>query len=432
MYPTVRELAKKISSNETNIFNSIDTSEFAKFNTILNNTCKMPKNLEYKNIGNILITGTTGFLGAHVLDKYLQNEKGIAYCLIRPEPGLTLENKLLKKLHFYFGEKYDKYIGNRIIIVNADITKNNLGLSQEELYNLSNNITCVINCAAKVSHFGNYNIYKEVNVIGTENLLKLCLQFNKRFYHVSTLSVSGNSLVDQSYMEQSFENEVIFRENNFYINQALDNVYVRSKFEAEKLVLQYINQGLDAYILRVGNLMNRYEDGKFQPNIDENAYISRLISFYKIGCIPEYLLNGYMEFTPIDECANSIIKLVQYPNSINRIFHLFNHNHVDIYVFIKILEKYINFNIVSNEEFISKINNIFEKEDSDKILNGILRDFDKNKKLIYESKIKIKSDFTIKYLEKIGYIWPKIDENYLTKFLDYYSNLGYFKRKDEN
>ena len=64
-------------------------------------------------------------------------------------------------------------------------------------------------------------------------------------------------------------------------------------------------------LLRVGNLMNRYSDGTFQPNVDENAYISRLLSFSKIGCMPEYLTNGYMEFTPIDCCSEAIIKIMQ-------------------------------------------------------------------------------------------------------------------------
>lgn len=431
MNPTVRDLEKYISSTDKNTFSTIDKNEFLPFDNILNNTCNMPNILKQKNIGNILISGTTGFLGAHVLDKFLKNEKGIAYCLIRPEPGLTLEKKLLKKLHFYFGEKYDKFIGSRIIIVNANITKPKLGLTEEDELLLSKEISCVINCAAKVSHFGNYNIFKEVNVDGTENLLKFSKEYNKRFYHISTLSISGNSLIEQSYIEQNFESDIDFKENNFYINQSLDNVYVRSKFEAEKLVLQYINQGLDAYILRVGNLMNRLEDGKFQPNILENAYISRLISFAKIGCIPDYLSSGYMEFTPVDECSEAIIRLIQYPNKENRVFHLYNNNHVDITDFIDILKNYINFNIVSDTKFINKINIILKQENSDKILSGILRDFDMNKKLIYDSKIKIKSDFTIEYLKKCKFKWSKIDKKYLANFLNYFIELGYFKRKDE-
>ena len=397
----------------------------------MENTCKLPEKLERKNVGNIFITGTTGFLGAHVLDTFLKNETGIAYCLIRPEVGLKIEEKLIKKLNYYFDKKYDKYIGNRIKIINADITKDNLDLSNEEMEKIANNVSVVINCAAKVSHYGNYNDYKKVNVDGTENLIKFCMKFNKTFYQISTLSVSGNSLVDSSYIAQTFEHDVIFRENNLYINQSLDNVYVRSKFEAEELVLQYIMQGLDGYICRVGNLMNRNSDGKFQPNVDENAYISRLISLAKVGCIPDYMLNSYMEFTPVDSCANAILKIIQYSNKNNRIFHLFNHYHVDISEFINIIRNYINFDIVSNNEFIEKINDILKKENSNEILSGILRDFDSEQKLVYESKIKLKSDFTIEYLSKIDFTWPKIDEEYLQKFLNYFWRLGYITKEEK-
>ena len=223
-------------------------------------------------------------------------------------------------------------------------------------------------------------------------------------------------MVDNSYIEQSFENDVIFKENNFFINQSLDNVYVRSKFEAEKLVFEYILKGLDGYILRVGNLMSRFSDGKFQPNVDENAYISRLVSLSKIGCIPDYMLNTYMEFTPIDSCANSILKLIQYPTNSNRVFHLFNHNHVDVTKFVNVVRNYISLEAVSNDIFTSKVDNIFKQSDSNKILSGILRDFDSNRKLVYESKIKLNSDFTINYLSQIGFEWPKIDETYIKQF----------------
>lgn len=171
--------------------------------------------------------------------------------LIRSSTGINLEDKLKNKLHFYFGNKYDDFIGNRIIILNGDISENNLGLSSSDLRLFELDVDVVIGSAAKVTHFGNYEDFKKVNVNGTENLLKLCLKYGKRFYHISTLSVSGNTSVDGETEKQSFTEDVTFRENNFYIGQALNNVYVKSKFEAESLVLDYILKGLDAYILRV-------------------------------------------------------------------------------------------------------------------------------------------------------------------------------------
>lgn len=177
--------------------------------------------------------------------------------------------------------------------------------------------------------------------------------------------------------------------------------------------------------------MNRFNDGKFQSNVDENAYIGRLISLYKVGCIPDYMLNAYMEFTPIDCCAEAIIKLLQYPTDKNRIFHLYNNNHVDIKDFINALQKYQSIDIVSNEEFLNKIDNLLTRKDFSNILSGILRDFDKNKKLVYESKIKLDAQFTNEYLSQIGFRWPKIDNKYLGKFIDYFYLIGYITKEEK-
>ena len=171
--------------------------------------------------------------------------------------------------------------------------------------------------------------------------------------------------------------------------------------------------------------MNRYSDSKFQPNVEENAYVGMLTSLLNTACIPDYILSRYLEFTPIDECANAIIKIAQHPCKTNRIFHLYDYNHVDIGDFVNIVKHRTSFDIVSGLEFANRINEILKKDNADKLLSGILRDLDENKKLTFETKIKIKSDFSIKYLQKIGFIWPKIEEDYLNRFLDYFAKIGY-------
>lgn len=416
IYTTVEELAKHIEQYITSPSNSL-SMDFSHLTSLLEQNLVVDYNIKKEELGNIFITGVTGFLGAHILQEYLDKyPKGIAYCLIRPEPGLTLERKLLNKLHFYFGNKYDNLIGNRIIIINGDITKENFGLSQDELLQLSNSIDCVINCAAKVAHYGDYSIFKNINVLGTQNVAKFCKTFYKRLYHISTLSISGNAFMSQAYVENNITENVTFRENNFYINQSLENVYVRSKFEAEKYILEEISNGLNAYILRIGNLMPRTSDGKFQLNADENAYANRLLSFAKLGMIPNYLLDNYAEFTPVDSCSQAILKLMENPSNINRIFHLFNHNHVTVSELLETFNQFLNIQVVSNEYFLEQIDIILNREDSDELLSGILGDFNKDRKLVYDSNIKLSSDFTIKYLENIGFKWSTISKDYLNNF----------------
>ena len=56
-------------------------------------------------------------------------------------------------------------------------------------------------------------------------------------------TISRNALLNNK--------KVYFAENNLFINQSLDNVYTRSKFEAEKIILDNIaSRNLNAQILR--------------------------------------------------------------------------------------------------------------------------------------------------------------------------------------
>ena len=88
----------------------------------------------------------------------------------------------------------------------------------------------------------------------------------------------------------------------------------------------------------------------------------------------------------------------------------------------------IRFDSYEYRSFLNKIDIIFKEKDSDKILSGIIRDFDENRKIVYDNKIKLKSDFTIKYLQIIGFAWPILDNNYFDKFFNYFHHLGFIKK----
>ena len=91
----------------------------------------------------------------------------------------------MRILHFYFGTKYDKYIGNRIKIVEGDIISHNFKLSDNLYDKIGNTIDCVINSAAIVRHYGNETLFDETNIkkvfkillISAENLIQNCITF---------------------------------------------------------------------------------------------------------------------------------------------------------------------------------------------------------------------------------------------------------------
>ncbi len=84
-------------------------------------------------------------------------------------------------------------------------------------------------------------------------------------------------------VEETTENinsKKIFKESDLYIGQNISGIYTITKFEAEKIVLKAIKSGLNAQILRMGNITNRYSDGVFQQNVEENAFAKKTKIFY--------------------------------------------------------------------------------------------------------------------------------------------------------
>ena len=406
-FPTISGLIKKIESNTKSRNKENLTDLSIKYYDLLEKSIILPKDVFPKSIGNIVLTGGTGYLGIHILAEFIKKEKGKLYVIVRKDPGQSVKDKLLNKLHYYFGNKYDKHINNRIFVVEGNVSEDGLGLNQQDLFNLGNSVNCIINCAAKVSHYGNYQDFYNSNVKSVSKLIELSNLFNLKLFHISTLSVSGDNYV---------ENHNDFSERDFYIGQSLSNVYIRSKFEAEKLVLDAIQNGTEAYILRLGNLMPRISDGKFQENIDENAFIERLKSFLRLGILPNSLNNNHIEFTPVDCAAESILKIIKYSNPKNIIYHIFNHNYLTTENLLNILSDIgIYIKLVKHDEFKQLLKTILESSESD-ILNTLINDLDKDLNLNYD-KINTNSNFTIKYLKMCGFEWPKIDKEYISNIL---------------
>lgn len=427
-YTTVRELANHLKKQDASSSSEEMKNQYAKYDDIISkNHISADIDVSYTPINNVLLTGFTGFLGAHVLDSYIKHEKGTIYCLIRGKNNMSAEERLKNVLHFYFDENYDKYIGNRIQLVEGDITLPQFGLSNEEYKKLGNKLDTVIHCAALVKHFGNYEDFKSINIDGTQKMVDFCKEFHLKLLHVSTISVSGNNLAEGANIENNFKEAVDFNETNFYIGQNLKNAYVHSKFEAERIVLDAISHGLEACILRMGNLTSRFSEGKFQQNHFENAFVNRIKSFLQIGYMPDYMLNLYAEFTPIDYCGDAIIKIASHFNKNYTIFHLLNEKHVNLDVMYETMTNLgIDMKIVSSKDFTKILNDLLQDPDKKNYLNGIVNDLNQDKKLVYQSDVTIKSDFTKEFLNKIGFDWPAIDKRYLRNYFKYLADIGYF------
>jgi len=419
-YPTIKQLADNINKNE---FFEIASYSNSKINKILErNTIASISSIRKTKVKNILVIGTTGYLGVHLIHEFLTKHKGNVYCLIRPKNRIEPKQRLEDIFTFYFGTKcFNKY-KKRMIILNGDITKGNLGLSQKDINVVKEKVDTIINSGALVKHYGEHELFENINVFGTQNVVDFCLKHNKRLLHISTISVSGNG--EKVENVDSLE-KLTFSENNLYVGQKVNGIYTYTKYKAESIVLDSISKGLDALILRVGNITNRYSDGVFQRNFKDNAFAKRIKSFVEIGAFPEYLLEHELELTPVDLCSEAIIKNLYYKSNCN-ILHIYNTNLLSIKLFIEVINSLnIKLTPVSNELMANIITGILEDNSKKDYVSGIIYDLDNNKNLIYTSNIILNSTFSNKYLSKIGFSWKKINKHYLKKCFKHFNKIGF-------
>jgi thioester reductase-like protein len=226
--------------------------------------------------------------------------------------------------------------------------------------------------------------------------------------------VSGNYLVDQT------NNNAKFSESDFYVGQNYkQNVYVRSKFEAESHIYKAVAADhLSATIFRVGNLTSRYQDGFFQINESENAFYNIIKSIIGIKAIPQNIINTQIEFTPVDQCSKAIIDLLNTKESLGRVFHIFNHKFLKMSDLLSIFKEIqINVDILDDTAFRLYIKELSEDTQRFNLLQGLVNDINSEKDLNFGASVIYEYKFTNEFLQMLGFDWGDIDINYISNLV---------------
>ena len=349
------------------------------------------------DIGNVLLTGSTGFLGMHVLWEYLHDHEGTIYCLVRGENG----TKRLQNLYFYyFSELVVPYIeSGRLVVISGDITDPD-SLEEAKKYSFDT----VINCAALVKHFVKDDSLERINVTGVKNLIKLCKDTGARLIQTSTVSVAGEGLdgtPDPGYM---------LKEDELYYGQLLDNAYINTKFKAERAVLEAVTEGMEGKIMRLGNLMGRNRDGEFQINFGSNAFVRSLASYKKIGAVPYSILNAQTDFSEIDMTARSILLLAG-SDSRFTVFHPVNNHNVTYADIVYSMREYgMKIDTVEDDEFADLMYKA--GDDAGALIAYRTKEGDMRRYMLGAD-----YSFTAQALYRLGFKWPVSGERYIEQMI---------------
>lgn len=411
--PTPRELAalRQQAPQDTGE-EEISGYDYGKINALLSeNTIDALREGQMRDLGNVCITGATGFLGIHVLREFLRSEKGTAYCVVRGGK-LPAETRLKGMLVYYFSDSFDSLFGSRIVTVDGDITDKSLYGKLEALP-----VDTYINCAANVKHFSAGTDIEDVNVGGAANGIAFCRKKGCRFVQVSTASVAGMS-VDGRPDEHSKMDETML-----YFGQDLSNKYTHSKFLAERLTLEAAAEGLDVKIMRVGNLMARAEDGEFQANFKTNNFLGRLKAYHIIGNIPYADMGMDAEFAPIDVTAAAILQLAKTPEKC-RVFHPYNNHTVFMGDVIETLGKSgVEIRPCEAEEYERAYREAMLDREKARHLNSLIAYQEYGKRVM---PLKTENSYTSQALLRLGFQWPITTQEYLVNFFTMMIGLGFF------
>ncbi|MCB0328043.1 MAG: thioester reductase domain-containing protein [Bdellovibrionales bacterium] len=262
---------------------------------------------------NIFLTGSTGYLGAHVLQELLTRENVRLNLLVRADSEDIAEKKILNAL-VVSGIEDLRVDWKKIRIVLGDITKERMGISEASWSQLAQECTEVFHLAAQVNDFLPLDDLSATNIEGMKTVLSFCLEGTRKWLHyASTISV----------FTRQQNSPHLLRESTLDLNGgAVVSGYAQSKWIAEYLLERAAEHGfMDFSIYRFGLLTPDPKKGIFPKNSLLEAVLDTLSV---LRAYPRsVLIDKRTDITPVPLAAKIYVALTeQQHEERKRYFHV--------------------------------------------------------------------------------------------------------------
>ncbi|OKH50387.1 thioester reductase [Calothrix sp. HK-06] len=362
----------------------------------------------------IFLTGATGFLGAFLLQELLQQTQAEIYCLVRASDKDSAQTKVQNNLEKY-GIWQDAF-RSRIIPVLGDLSKFELGLSNEYFLKIASQIDVIYHSAAWLNYVYPYEALKLTNVLGTQEIFRLASVGKvKPVHHISTVAVFESSF---------YLGKTVNESDPLAYSSGMKLSYSQSKWVAEKLATIARSRGIPVSIYRPPFISGHSQTGVWYTD----DVICRMIK----GCIQMgsmTSLTDTLDLSPVDYVSKSIVYLSRQRGASGKSFHLNNPQPIswkELTDFICSLGYSIEY--ISYQEWQSQLSNQARSQSNP--LYPLLPFFLKNSSQHQQAKEpKISCQATQTALVESSIICPEIDAKLLNTYFDYFIRSGFLDAK---
>lgn len=248
----------------------------------------------------LLITGGNGFIGKRILENYLNHDMEIV--LLTQDKFMVETQQLIETWKSIHGTRA------RLRAVRGDITMPGLGLSRDDLAGLADTVTDAIHLAAAYNLAIRKSVADLINVQGTRNTMELFSELPslRRLAYMSTTSITGT-------------HEGIFTEDDFDTGQKFKNYYESTKFKAEAIVREYM-EDIPTVIFRPTIVVGDSKTGEIEK-IDGPYYAFVMIS-RSLHVAVQRSGDVCFHIAPVDFVTNAFYTIFEKNNAPGRVYHL--------------------------------------------------------------------------------------------------------------
>jgi amino acid adenylation domain-containing protein/thioester reductase-like protein len=260
------------------------------------------------NPADVLLTGATGFCGAHMIDELLRRTTGRVLCLVRADD----ERHAMERIR----ESHRRYVDSdlsspRVQPVLGDLGKAGLGLSPARFEELGSTIDAVYHFGGQVNFIYAYHDLRAANVDGTLEIIRLAAPRAVPVHFTSSMAVVAG--FGPAGVQQVSESTPLSFPDYLSVG------YVESKWVAEALLKKASDAGLPVAVYRLMDITGSSGTGRMNTSSEMAAlfgYIART------GLCPDVPLP--LDFLPSDLFVRAMGHISTRHPAHGEVYHLTN------------------------------------------------------------------------------------------------------------